>query len=283
MLKQVQHDIKPHTTHFTHDTHSKKAAFTLAEGATHVDMSDNIRRVAFTLAEVLITIGIIGIVAAMTIPTLISKYQEKVIVTSLKKTVATISQAYQRALYDNNFNMNFGYLDPEFVALPEDEGPGFYDKNGNHNTDVFYNALKKYLNIAKDCGREVEQGCFADTIVSVFDSSKSWDFLNRTGKPRRFFVLNDGTSIGFLTINTTSPTQTGIYIDVNGLKGPNLAGYDIFQVRAGANGLEHYDDMKDTLDCYTNPFSCAAWVINVGNLDYLHCDDLSWNGKHKCD
>ena len=47
----------------------KKAAFTLAEGATHVDMSDNIRRVAFTLAEVLITLAIIGVVAAMTIPT----------------------------------------------------------------------------------------------------------------------------------------------------------------------------------------------------------------------
>ena len=54
----------------------KKAAFTLAEGATHVAMSDNIRCVAFTLAEVLITLGIIGIVAAMTIPTLVSKIQE---------------------------------------------------------------------------------------------------------------------------------------------------------------------------------------------------------------
>ena len=50
----------------------KRIAFTLAEGATHVDMSDNIRRVAFTLAEVLITLAIIGVVAAMTIPTLIT-------------------------------------------------------------------------------------------------------------------------------------------------------------------------------------------------------------------
>ena len=28
---------------------------------------------------------------------------------------------------------------------------------------------------------------------------------------------------------------------------------------------------------------CAAWVIENGNMDYLHCDDLSWDGKRKCD
>ena len=49
----------------------KKAAFTLAEGATHVAQSPKPRRAAFTLAEVLITLGIIGVVAAMTLPALI--------------------------------------------------------------------------------------------------------------------------------------------------------------------------------------------------------------------
>ena len=52
----------------------EKFGFTL--GATHVSISHNTRRVAFTLAEVLITLGIIGIVSAMTIPTLVKKYQE---------------------------------------------------------------------------------------------------------------------------------------------------------------------------------------------------------------
>ena len=31
-----------------------------------------------------------------------------------------------------------------------------------------------------------------------------------------------------------------------------------------------------------NMYACTAWVIDVGNMDYLHCTDLSWNGKHKC-
>ena len=31
-----------------------------------------------------------------------------------------------------------------------------------------------------------------------------------------------------------------------------------------------------------NMFACTAWVLYNENMDYLHCDDLSWNGKHSC-
>ena len=65
----------------------KKRAFTLAEGATHVDTTDNVRHTAFTLAEVLITLGIIGIVAALTMPALIANYKNKVFATQTKKHI----------------------------------------------------------------------------------------------------------------------------------------------------------------------------------------------------
>ena len=71
----------------------KKLAFTLAESATHVDLSPTKVKFAFTLAEVLITLGIIGIVAAMTIPNLITKHQQKVTVTKLEKAISYINQA----------------------------------------------------------------------------------------------------------------------------------------------------------------------------------------------
>ncbi len=80
----------------------KKAAFTLAEGATHVDMSANIRRAAFTLAEVLITLGIIGIVAAMTIPTLIHSYNKKVVETKLVRFNSVMNQALGLSTVKNN-------------------------------------------------------------------------------------------------------------------------------------------------------------------------------------
>ena len=51
---------------------------------------------AFTLAEVLITLGVIGVVAAMTMPSLVANYQKKVWVNQLKKTVSVMNQAFQK-------------------------------------------------------------------------------------------------------------------------------------------------------------------------------------------
>ena len=59
------------------------------------------RNKAFTLAEVLITLGIIGTVAAFTLPTLISKYQEHVIISKYKKMYSTLANAYNLAIAEN--------------------------------------------------------------------------------------------------------------------------------------------------------------------------------------
>src|SRR5574344_629312 len=59
------------------------------------------KHIAFTLAEVLITLAIIGVVAALTIPTLIKNYQQKQYETQLKKTYSTLSQAFQSAAANN--------------------------------------------------------------------------------------------------------------------------------------------------------------------------------------
>ena len=48
----------------------------------------------FTLAEVLVTLGVVGIVAAMTLPSLVNKYQSKVLETGLKKSYANLQNAY---------------------------------------------------------------------------------------------------------------------------------------------------------------------------------------------
>ena len=74
--------------------------FTFTEGATHIDNSNNIRRTAFTLAEVLITLGIIGVVAAMTMPVLLANHRKTVAETRLAKFYSTMNQAVQRAEAD---------------------------------------------------------------------------------------------------------------------------------------------------------------------------------------
>lgn len=60
-----------------------------------------LRRNGFTLAEVLITLVIIGIIAAMTIPSLINKTNEQETVSALKKTYSSLSQAYQKIFAEN--------------------------------------------------------------------------------------------------------------------------------------------------------------------------------------
>ena len=62
-------------------------------GATHVAHWDNSRKIAFTLAEVLITLGIIGVVSAMTIPTLMANHRKKVVETKLEKIYSVMNQA----------------------------------------------------------------------------------------------------------------------------------------------------------------------------------------------
>lgn len=69
------------------------------------------RKGAFTLAEVLITLGIIGVVAALTLPSLIQKYQEQVLENQLKKMYSTISQGIQKAMADDGV---YRFSDTEF-------------------------------------------------------------------------------------------------------------------------------------------------------------------------
>lgn len=60
-----------------------------------------IKKYAFTLAEVLITLGIIGVVAAITIPSLVTNYQKHVVETKLAKFNSTMNQAMRLSMVDN--------------------------------------------------------------------------------------------------------------------------------------------------------------------------------------
>ena len=66
---------------------------------------------AFTLAEVLITLGIIGIVAALTMPTLIAKYRIKQHEIAFKKADAMIQEALKKSLYE------IGYTDASELSI----------------------------------------------------------------------------------------------------------------------------------------------------------------------
>ena len=102
MLKQVQHDknfgslCKVQDDKYVSKAHSKHLF-----PYSPINLF-TFKKAAFTLAEVLITLGIIGIVAAMTIPTLIADYQEKVLVTKVKQGHSLLMNAIQLYMAQNN-------------------------------------------------------------------------------------------------------------------------------------------------------------------------------------
>ncbi len=147
-----------------------KFAFTLAEGATHVGISHNIdetlhrlvksfthvgifhntRRVGFTLAEVLITLGIIGVVSAMTIPTLVANYQQKSMDTKA-----------------NTFNRKLG----EALKVMNSQSV----LAGHNSTGEFVNELSKHIKILKVCESTKLKECFVEEFATNEDSYKVAD------------------------------------------------------------------------------------------------------------
>ncbi len=177
----------------------KELAFTLAEGATHVDLPPTKVKFAFTLAEVLITLGIIGIVAAMTIPGLIETYQKKATAEKLKEMYSIITQAAK--MYTNDTETEFGSFDTQ---LSEKE---FLDK-----------YFSPYVKVVLRCENTTD--CYKGKTPLAIDrrTAMSIDSL-----PYMIGLLN-GSYVGI----RRSAGGAVFYVDINGAAGPNVSGRDIF-------------------------------------------------------
>ncbi len=242
---------------------------------------------AFTLAEVLITLGIIGVIASLTIPTVIAKQQEKATVVALKKSYSILLNAYNIAVQENG-------TPDTWSLIAEGSGEGAAN---------LINAIAPYLKIIKNCGNST--GCINPDIyyknLTKIKSSTPADSSTNTARA----LLADGTLL-LVWINEAScnkVTGTGtlenncadLYVDINGSKGPNTKGIDYFAFRLNKFGIIPYgsefessgsDFSKACNNLSTgsnNGVGCSAWVIFNQNLDYLKCDDLSWGNKTSCD
>ena len=255
----------------------------------------NTRKVVlkFNPPEVLITLGIIGVVAAMTIPTLISNYQDKQTVTRLTKAYATISNAYTLAKVENGDITNWGFAGNSISGTTDpDTNTSTPAQVTIDNTNLFLDKLSKYLKVSKR--------------AKAIDINYTGYFLS--GEPTTTTIETDSSDVLILTDGTTIKgawisnykCTTGICgdfnIDINGPNTPpNTFGKDIFVFYIYKNGIVpmgRKDETSHPFESQCNPhntglryngYGCTAWVIYNKNLDYLHCDDLSWDGKLKCD
>jgi len=164
---------------------------------------------AFTLAEVLITLGIIGVVAAITMPMLIGQYQKVVYETGFKKEYSAISNAISYLSLEENIKVCY-------LSFPI--GSISYS-HVTTDCNTLKNSLINQLNLVK--------------VQSVPDYKKARDVLNQGGKAingnytkdpnaSTWYMQKDGMLINFILPE--------IIFDINGKKGPNKWGYDVFQM-----------------------------------------------------
>lgn len=185
---------------------------------------------AFTLAEVLIVLGIIGIIAELTIPSLIANYQKTLYVTGLKKAYTTFNQALIQMAADNGCIGDLKCTGV-FASGTTQESAG--------------DELVKYFKVTKNCKTGDGQGCFSNNVSDNYNGSGTrGDWYDSSGYGYGF-ITADGMAFkignwenncgsdadGYSNHVTNNMTQmcAEVKIDVNGpIKGPNNVGRDIF-------------------------------------------------------
>lgn len=193
-------------------------------------MRGGFKSLAFTLAEVLITLGIIGVVMEMTIPSVIDNFQRIVYATQLKKAYTIFNQALLQITND-------------YGCAGDLRCTGLFATN-THTKDLG-SELARYFKIINNCGIEKGKGCFPPNTNNFFDGSSTSNQYDQWDKYYKFvtvdgtsFMLSDYADNGHAADCGTNWSNSGtgsmsqvcgdVIIDVNGLKGPNNLGKDTF-------------------------------------------------------
>ena len=274
-MKGIIFTDKVHS-HFTTHHSLKLAAFTLAEGATHVAHWNNFRKIAFTLAEVLITLGIIGVVAAMTMPSLIQHHREKAMVTSLEKFVSTISQAVDLYKADNEC------VDSISTCVS-------YISKGDENCENFAPIAAKMNVIASvNNANKSTADWLPDKAYNYYGEEQEGIYggVSKRNIGTCAYLLNDGTTFAV----DSNPTNFDIMVDVNGKKLPNRVGQDIFPLLIGAdanfvnagvtsgNSNKNKDVIFYPLGSDYNAFRGLCKLYYSGGCNPLNTDPTKDNG-----
>ena len=212
-----------------------------------------VKAIAFTLAETLVVMGIIGVVAALTIPNLNQSTGDREKVAKLKKIYSNLEDAFGRATA---------------VYGPVDEWSNGIDVSDSEALEGrLTDRITEFMKISK----KVDLHTFISADGAEFVVSVS-DFGNNSNHYPNMKYYGD------------------VYVDIDGSnKGKNKDGYDMFEFSITDQGIFPSDTQYYIEDFTGNEGPCAsssyctAWVIINGNMDYLKCyDELSWSGKTSC-
>ena len=233
------------------------------KSASHLITS---KAAAFTLAEVLITLAVIGIVAALTLPGLIKNHNEK--------ARSTAKDLWEKKLTETVRRMNTDGV-----------------MTGHDTTEDFMNTFKNYMKVIKTCDNNDINKCYSPKIVQTGSDSepievetsdlKTAENLGNSewGTNTMSFVIADGTTV-IMAYNPNcayaDPIEDtgsqvsclGFMVDVNGKKGPNRVGDDI--ALKGQISLSNCD----------NPIGDMCWSTDFVNTAIDTCDGTSEYDKN---
>lgn len=209
---------------------------------------------AFTVAELLLVMSIIGVIAAFAIPMLRTNLSDEEAVARVRKINTGLQNAY--------LGMTELYGEPA----------GWYtdETSADDAGTKFINNILQFLNYSSYSGSTIYLKDGAELKFSIYSGSTI------RANARNYTSTYYPQSIGYVTV------------DVDGSKkGYNLGGRDIFNFMICKNGIvpSGYDDYGNLSSVSANGNS-TAWVVRIGNLDYLQCNDLyanSTGSKLTCD
>lgn len=181
-------------------------------------------RKGFTLSEVLITLGIIGVVAAMTLPSLMVKQRNLELESRFKTAYSLISQAVLRMSADNP------NLVDTYCSMGTD-GRGSYQ---------FTEDFSKYFQTTRVYAKSSQRLTTIGYKELFFKQANGNDNFNPDGHNEGAFLIKNGMMIaasGCWWSGSSKETPLDFIVDTNGIKGPNRLGYDVFYFQIIKNNI----------------------------------------------
>lgn len=208
----------------------------------------------FSLAEIVVTLMIIGVIASMTMPSLVGNVNRKEYAARLQSSYSTINQAIAKMELDNGpVGKNMYWTDPE----------------------QFWPLFAEQFNTLKVCGLN-EAGCFTDTKLRFLNGEESSNYDGNG------YSLRTTNGLSYNYNIESSPETRGlsdedklniigrILVDLNSEKGPNKYGEDIFIFCLVKGKGFVPSGTFDNSKCARaeNGLTCASKVLQEGKIDY---------------
>ena len=238
----------------------------------------------FTLAEVLITLGIVGVVAALTAPALVMSSRNEANAARLSVVVSNLENAFSSILVKENadslFNTNLAAQSSNRAGFAGNIA-GYMHINGFRTASTGKNIAEVYYgNIVPQKMQKNGTGSGSSALGSIVGSDPDQTHV---------IELKNGAVV-FIRVNTSSPLSEAdkqtimnaggglfnqfadVFIDVNGVNSPNIVGRDLFGFYLGDNGILYpmggtdasvLDSCKDGLK--SKDKTCNANITNIWN------------------